>query len=334
MFKQDYSIGVLMLSYNDESILEDCLMSIRNQNYDQSLINIFLMDGGSSDGTLRIAQKYGATIISHPELKNQPDIRTAIGFQASRADLVIFFSADNRFQEKDALSEMVKTFDDQEVVACETLRYGYRKTDPALSRYFALIGGCDPIAVGLGKADRGPYDKNGSWHSFGVALDCGEYFKVKFESDVSKIPTIGANGFLIRRELIDEMDYKENGAHIDMCVSLIKKGYSSFAFVKNKHVVHYINISIIAFLKRRLLWAKVYSADKIKREYGVFQKKDTVRLILMVFANLTFILPLLRAIKGYFFVRDIAWFLHPLVCFVFTLSYGLFYFKKYFSNNV
>lgn len=332
MINKNYSITVPMISYNDESVLGDCLASIRNQDYDQNLIDILIVDGGSSDRTLEIAHKYGATIISRPELKDQPNIRGSIALQATQADLILFFSADNRFQENDALSEMVKTFENQEVVACETLRYGYNKTDPILSRYFALIGGGDPIAVGLGKADRGPYDKKSGWHSFGTAQDCGEYYKVKFAADISKIPTIGANGFLIKREMLDNMDYKENVAHIDMCVSLIRKGYNTFAFIKNKHIIHYININLFSFLKRRLLWAKVYSADKIKREYGVFQKKDTTRLVLIIFANLTLILPLLRAIKGYLAVPDMAWFLHPLMCLVFTLSYGWFYIKKYLSN--
>lgn len=331
MFKKKYSVAVPMISYNDEAILEDCLSSIRNQDYDQNLIDILIVDGGSSDGTLKIAQKYGATIISRPDLKNQPNIRVTIALQTARADLILSFSADNRLQEKDALSEMVKILEDQEVVACETLRYGYSKTDPILSRYFALIGGCDPIAVGLGKADRGPYDKN-YWHSFGTAQDCGEYYKIKFKPDIAKIPTIGANGFLIRKELLDKMDCKENIAHTDMCVSLIRKGYDTFAFVKDKHVVHYINIRPLPFLKRRLFWAKVYSADKIKREYGVFQKRDTARLALMIFANLTFIIPLVRAVKGYLVVRDRAWFLHPLMCFTFTLGYSWFYIKKYLSN--
>lgn len=334
MFKKNYSIAVPMVSYNDEVILEDCLASIRDQDYDQNLINILLVDGGSSDGTLRIAQKYGATVISRPDLRSQPNIRGRIAFQTARADLILFFSADNRFQEKDALAGMVETFADQEVVACETLRYGYRKTDPILSRYFALIGGCDPIAVGLGRADRGPYDRNRSWHSFGVAQDCGEYYKIKFAADIAKIPTIGANGFLIRRDLSDKTNYKENIAHTDICVSLIRQGHDTFTFVKNNHIIHYINITPFSFLKRRLLWAKVYSTDKIRREYGVFQKKkDTVRLVLLVLANLTFIVPLIRAVKGYLTVKDPAWFLHPLMCPAFTLGYGWFYIRKYLNNE-
>lgn len=333
MSKKNYSITVSTISYNDESILEDCLISIRNQNYDQKLVNILIIDGGSNDGTLRIAQKYGATIISRPELKNRPDIRGGMAFALPKTDLILFFSADNRLQEPDALAKMIETFIDEDIVACETLRYGYRRIDPILSRYFTLIGGSDPIAVGLGKADRGPYDNDGLWHSFGTVQDCGEYYKIKFEPDASKIPTIGANGFLVRRELIEKMDYKENAAHIDMCVSLIRKGYDTFAFVKDKHVIHYISVRLIPFLKRRLLYADTYSADKIKREYGVFHKKDTARLILIVFTNLTVVVPFLRAIRGYIYVKDIAWFLHPMICFVFTLGYSWFYIKRFLSNS-
>ena len=331
MQDNNYSVTVSMISYNDELILDECLSSIRNQDYNQNLIDILLVDGGSNDKTLEIAQKYGATVISRPDLKNQPNIRGGISSQSPQSDLILFFSADNRFQERDTLSKMIETFRDPEIVACETLRYGYKKTDPILSRYFALIGGCDPIAVGLGKADRGPYDNDLKWHSFGKNEDCGDYYKIKFESDVSRIPTIGANGFLIRKKLIEKMEYAENGAHIDMCVSLIRKGYNTFAFVKNKHIIHYINIKPFSFIKRRLLWANTYSSDKIKREYSVFQKKDTTRLFFMVFANITIIIPLLRAVKGYISVRDTAWFLHPLMCFVFTFRYSWFFIKKYLN---
>ena len=327
--KKKYSVTVSMISYNDEPILEDCLKSIRNQNYDQGLVNIIIVDGGSTDRTLKIAKEYGATTISRPDLKKQPNLRSEIAITKPQTDLILFLSADNRLQESDALASMVETFDDEEIVACETLRYGYRKTDPILSRYFALIGGADPIAVGLGKADRGPYDNNGVWHSFGTAWDCGEFYKVKFEPDVSKIPTLGGNGFLIRRKFADKMEYKEDGAHIDMCVGLIRKGYDTFAFVKNRHIIHYIGIKAIPFIKRRLLYADMYSSEKIKRTYSIFQKKDMLRLIGMVFANITLVLPFSRSIKGYIHVKDIAWFLHPVMCFTFTLGYSWFYIKKF-----
>jgi glycosyltransferase involved in cell wall biosynthesis len=327
IIKKEYSVTVSMISYNDEAIIEDCLLSIRNQDYDQELVNILMVDGGSTDKTLEIAKKYNVIVVSRPDLKNCPTVRGGMGITLPTTDLILSFSADNRLQEKDLLSKMVDILADEDIVACETLRYGYRKNDPVLSRYFALVGGCDPIGISLGRADRGPYDSN-KWHTFGLSQDCGEYFKVKFEPNISKIPPIGANGFLVKRSLLEGIDHKETGAHIDMCVSLIRSGRNTFAFIKNRHIVHYINVKIIPFLKRRILYADTYSADKIKREYKVFQKKDILKLTWIIFINITVIIPLLRAIKGYIYVRDIAWFLHPIMCFIFTIGYGWFYLKK------
>jgi len=326
--KKNYTVTVTMISYNDGSILEECLTSIRNQNYDQKLVNILMVDGGSTDDTLKIAQKYGVGVVSRPDLKDQPNVRAGMAFTLPQTDLILIFSADNRFQEQDTLAKMIETFVSGDVVACETLRYGYRATDPILTRYFALIGGNDPIAVGLGKADRGPYDNKKTRHSFGKAQDCGEYYKVKFKADITKIPTIGANGFLVRRDIMEKADYKENAAHIDMCVSLIQRGYNIFAFVKDRHIVHYFSIAPMQFIKRRLLYADIYSGKKIKRGYSVFHKKDGIKLALLILANGTFLIPLLRALRGYTYVKDVAWFLHPVMCFAFTASYSCFYLKK------
>ena len=224
MSANNLSITVAMLSYQDERILEECLASVRNQTYDQSLVSILLVDGGSTDRTLEIARKYGATVISRPELKDQPQQRGEIVMNAPTTDLIMPFSADNRLQERDALARMVETFSDESLVACSTWRYGYRRSDPILTRYFALIGGNDPIAVGLGKADRAPYDAK-VWHSFGEVEDLGQFYRVKFEPDPGKVPTLGANGFAYRKDLLQKSSFTKYGTHIDVCLDLIQQGH-------------------------------------------------------------------------------------------------------------
>ena len=68
--------------------------------------------------------------------------------------------------------------------------------------------------------------------------------------------------------------------------------------------------------------------QKIERIYSTFQKKDTPRLLYIIVAYLTFLIPTLRALKGFLYVRDPAWFLHPIVCFSFVLSYSLHFIRK------
>lgn len=317
-----------MISYQDGRILDECLASVRNQTYGQKLIDILLVDGGSTDRTLEIARKYGAKVISRPDLTDQPQVRGGIALSTPTTDLVMPLSADNRLQERDALARMVETFADEEIVGCCTWRYGLRKSDPALSRYFALIGGNDPIAVGLGKADRGPLDAR-AWHTFGNVEDRGGWYQVSFEANPAKVPTLGMNGFIFRRRMLEKSQFVQYATHIDICLDLIRQGHNRFAFVKNRHVVHFIDVGVFPFLKRRLLYAQIYSEEYVPRIYNVFQKRDFPRLMFIIVFYPTLIVPLLRALKGYWVARDSAWFLHPLMCAIFTVGYSFHFMKKF-----
>ena len=321
------TISAVMCSFNDERILDDCLSSIRKQDYPQHLIKIIMVDGGSTDDTINIARKYDTEIISRPDLKDSQNIRGGIALTSATSDLILFISADNRLQEEDVLSLMVNALADREIVACETLRYGFNLSDPILSRYFALIGGADPIAISLGKADRGPFDSKG-WHGYGKVKDCGYFYEISFSKDLSKIPTLGANGFLIKRNFIEKTTLASSALHIDMCAELILQGHNKFTFLKNKHIIHFLDLKLITFLKRRLFYANMYHSENVPRIYSIFHKRDLLKLLIIVLFNLTLLGPLLRAIKGYLHTKDIAWFLHPVVSFAFTIGYSLDVVKK------
>lgn len=325
------TVGFVMISYNDEAIISECLKSIYEQSYPKDKIYVVVADGGSTDNTLLIIKKYGGKVLERPDLKDKPYKRGEIAAASLKTDLIVAFSADNRLQEKNCLKEMAQVFSDQNIVGAETLRYGYRKSDPLLARYFALIGGADPIAIGLGKADRGPYDSN-KWHTFGKAEDKGKYFEVTFEPKPNNIPTLGGNGFIVRRSALETVGGLRNSLHIDACVRLIQGGHNKFAFIKNNHVIHYINMPTIKFIKRRIFWADLYTQKDIKRDYKVFYRHDLPKLIFLILAYITFIQPLVRAIKGYIRKPDFAWFLHVVMCPVFVAGYGYTVLKGIFKR--
>ncbi len=55
-------IDIIIPTYNSERTLERCLANIRAQYYDGNLI-VTIIDGGSNDGTKRIAEKYDVNFI-------------------------------------------------------------------------------------------------------------------------------------------------------------------------------------------------------------------------------------------------------------------------------
>jgi glycosyltransferase involved in cell wall biosynthesis len=310
-----------MVSYNDEKIIGDALASIFSQDYPPGKLQVCIIDGGSTDRTLEIIRRTKATVISRPDLKEQPHLRGDLAASSILSEIMVSFSADNRFLEPDALRKLVAPFADPEIAGAGSWRYGVRKGDPALCRYYALIGGADPIAVALGKADRSPYDTD-RWVLRGQAEDKGAYFKICFKPDPSEVSTLGANGFAYRKAYLDSVGGLKDSLHMEACVRLVQAGYK-FAAVKGCDVVH-LHGDLWVSLKRRVGWAQLYSPQNLTRTYRVYDPKtDRLRLALLTLGFLTFLFPLLRAFKGWLRYRDPAWFLHPVVGFAFVASYGL-----------
>ncbi|PIR13735.1 hypothetical protein COV49_01145 [Candidatus Falkowbacteria bacterium CG11_big_fil_rev_8_21_14_0_20_39_10] len=314
------SVTVILITLNDEKILPDCLDSIRRQKY-SGKVKISIVDGGSFDDTVKIAKKYGADLLSRPDLIDSPQERAQIGIRSIQSDIAVFFSADNRFLEDSCLSEMVKPFENDKIAVVETFRYGFFPSSTLLTKYFALIGGADPIAVELGKADRAPFDVE-SWHSFGVAKNRNGYFDVKFKADPNKIPTLGANGVAIRNSLLKKYPIRD-ALHTEMCIEFIMKGYH-VGFARNAHIVHEITSDLISFCKRRLHWATLYSSSNIRRTYNVFSfQNDFTKLLFIVISSITFVFPFARSLRGYFKYPHLAWFIHPFILFIFVVAYGI-----------
>lgn len=316
-------ISVVIATYNSKNTIEKCLKSVRNQNYPQDKIEIIIVDGSSTDETLSIIKEFNVIIHTVLPKKQNAEYNKGVGIESANGELLLLIDHDNVLPHKKWLAKMVQPFlDDKKIVGVETLRYHYDKKGGLLDRYFALYGAGDPLAFYLGKADRLSfiYDK---YNLAGKVMLEEPYYIVEF--DKKHIPTLGANGFMIRRRLLLEnakADVK-NYFHIDVNVDLIKKGYNRYAFIKDD-IIHLTgNKSVINFLYRRALFMQQYYVKvSSRRRYSVYMSGDTFKLLLFIIYSLTFLKPTLDAIRGYIKVRDKAWFLHPLLCFTLTIIYS------------
>jgi glycosyltransferase involved in cell wall biosynthesis len=60
-------VSFIIPTYNSEKYLPLCLESIKKQDYPQDRYETFVIDGGSTDGTLSIAKKYKVKICKSPK---------------------------------------------------------------------------------------------------------------------------------------------------------------------------------------------------------------------------------------------------------------------------
>ncbi len=327
------TLSIVIATFNSDKTLSTCLESISRQDYPRDKIEIIIADGGSTDNTLSLGKRYGAKIVHVESSKQGAEYNRATGAHAAKNEILVFLDHDNILPHSFWFKRMVgPLMEDRKIVGVETLRYHYDHNDSPLGRFFSLFGVNDSLPFYLGKADRLAYfiKSPGEYGTFREALvkDKGSYFMVDFAKN--SIPTLGSNGFLIRRRLLFQhakvdLDYF---FHIDVNVDLIRKGFNRYAFIKDSIIHHTHEKGLIDYLRRRKLFMEQYHLSKTSisqqdfRRYSVFERKDTVKLIWFVFISLTLVIPLFDSLRGYRKIHDWAWFLHPLLCFALVILYG------------
>jgi glycosyltransferase involved in cell wall biosynthesis len=85
------SFSIVTPTLNAERYMDECLRSVREQA--MADIEHLVIDGGSTDRTLEIAQRSGATWISRPGLRQAAAIN--LGFSTARGDIVAWLNADD-----------------------------------------------------------------------------------------------------------------------------------------------------------------------------------------------------------------------------------------------
>lgn len=315
------TLSVVVPTFQAAHILKRCLKAVRAQTYPQDKIEIIVVDGGSTDETLAIAERYGSRIIRSRQ-RDQEHNRMLGVFEA-RHEILVFLDADNILTRENWLADLTQPFlEDAAIVATQPWRYAYEPSLDTLNRYFALIGANDPVAgYYLDKRDRLNYIEDG-WQLAGEATDCGPYLRIEFQAD--RVPPLGANGYLVRREiLVDHADCTpETAHHIDLNYDLIKKGYNTYGIVKTD-ILHLSNPSIRQFFIKKIQFAQRHHLHRqTPRRCPVYdQQKDKLKILRFIAETVTFVFPVVFSMRGYMKLRDMAWFFHPVACWLFMIAY-------------
>lgn len=316
------SISIVIPTLNSERTIEKCLSSIASQDYPEEKVETIIVDGGSSDSTIKKSGSFNVKIIIKENEKQNQEARKAIGLLSASNDIIAFIDSDNILPHPQWLLRMIEPFtQNKEIIATQPLRYTYDKSTSLLNRYFALFGVNDPVSYYLNKRDKLSWAEN-SWKLLGNAEDMGNYFLVRFKADA--MPTLGANGFFARRSILLKAKCKPSEFfHIDVNYDLISLGYNTYGIVKES-IIHLTGDKLYSFIRKRFLYMKRYYLDKRSiRRYKIYTSHDRYNLIKYVFFSITLFEPLLQSIRGYRRIRDKAWFLHPIVCLAILFAYGL-----------
>jgi glycosyltransferase involved in cell wall biosynthesis len=319
------TVTIVTLTYNvNPDIWLKVLESIRMQDYPAKKIDHLVMDGGSTNNSLKIFQKYGYKIHNYPNLLNESEARKGRGIKLATGEIVAFIEADNILPNKSWFKEMVQPFIDySDIVGTFSMYNSFEPDMPILTRYCALFGMNDPAVYYLGKSEKLTRFQS-KYHKGKLIIETKKYTVVKFNQ--YNLPTLGDNGHFVRRDCI--MKVNENPdqfLHTDAFANLLKYGSDTYAAVNNS-IIHYTGSDIRRFLQRRSDYKKImYDQKRGHRQYLIFNPnsiRDQIKLITFIFFSLTFIEPIIESIYGYVKYKDNAWLLHPFLCTITLFAYA------------
>src|SRR5258708_11309284 len=183
------SISIVTCSYNCNHVrFAKVLDSIKMQDYPKLLIEHIVMDGGSTNGTVKLAKKYGCKVYSDLAMKKFAEERASLGIMKAKNELSVFLEDDNILPTKNWLREMVLPFQENKKILCTFSAYNtYEKDMTLTTKYCALFGIQDPVLYYLGKSEKIRLDQKN--YNIGEKInESKNYSTVQFIND--KLPTL------------------------------------------------------------------------------------------------------------------------------------------------
>jgi len=324
-------ISIIIPALNADRTIRDCLESILRQDYPKERLEVIISDGGSTDNTLNIIQELSRSMnikLFYNRLKTG-EAGKAEGLKQANNDIVAFIDSDNILPQQDWLKRMTEPFDDLDIIASEPLYYTYRKKDGYITRYCALMGMNDPICLFLGNYDRYCLLTN-KWTEMAVQeAERDSYIEVSFLNE--RLPTIGANGFFIRKKELLAYPIKDYLFDIDIVQSLYLRNRKLKVAKVKVGIVHIFSRSICQFISKQNRRFRDYAYYKALglRTYQ-WQKVPKMKVFKFILYTLLFIPVFIQGARGYIRKKDWAWSFHPIACWLTLYVYSSLFIKNMF----
>lgn len=317
------SVTILTGTFNPSlKIFEKSLISVKQQSY-KGAIRHFILDGGSKNGGVELARRFNSEVFLFKSTLESKTNRIYPVLANISSDIVLILESDNILTNEHWIRDMVIPFQNPDIFCTFSAYNSYEHDSDILTKYFALLGSPDPTLYYLGKSDKIRMDEK-RYNKGQILNETKGYYTVRFTKATQ--PVMGDNGFMIRTPVLRKVVRKNQPFyHTDVYAELLQMGYDTVGVVKN-NIIHVSRPNIIEQVKRRVKVKKHFTDEmKGKRKYLVYNPssgRDRINLFMYIFYSLTLLQPLYVSIRGYIKNREIAWFLHPLMCVLMVFGYG------------
>lgn len=238
------SVSVIIPTYNAGPSFDSILQLLKSQK-DLSAMEVIIVDSGSTDGTLRLCEKYHSKIIKIENKDFSHSYARNLGASFASNDILLFMTQDAKPGGDSWVSKLIEPLVDEKIAAVSSIEICpdeadlfYKCTSRIFSEYLKSAG---PICSLISVNDSDSLRKNSSLNDTNCAIKKKVFNFFKYR-----------------------LDFAED---LDLGIRLIKKGYFLKYDSKNP-IIHGHNRKGIYYLKRSFVQTKtlvdlnVYSFDR------------------------------------------------------------------------
>jgi glycosyltransferase involved in cell wall biosynthesis len=323
-------VSVVIPTLNSERYLDECLGALLAQDYPRDRLEVLIVDAGSTDRTRAIAEAHRVERILENPLRTG-EAGKAVGIRAATGELICLIDSDNVVVGDDWMSRMVAPFDDPQVISSEVLRWDYRRSDGYVNRYQALTGINDPICLWIGNYGRWS-ELKGRWTDYPHESSQRDGWE-KVRVDGRHVPTMGANGYIVRRRAYELVPFDDYLFDIDFVHDLVNAGEATVARV-DVAIRHYFSDGLGQFIRKTRRRAEdfFYYSAQGRRTYP-WTRSQRVAMVRFTLSTLL-VVPLLADVaRGWRRRPDPAWLFHVPACWATLVVYAGSTLRARFANR-
>lgn len=314
-------VSIILAIYNAERTLDECLTAIFSQDYPKDYYEVIIMDGGSTDSTKSILDKFKKVHKNLRIFHNKGKLSEGIGMgkdtgrKISKAKFVVYLDHDNIVHGKNWLKEILYPLKkDKTIMASQSLTT-YKDNNDVFTKFINHTGVEDPFAI--------PYSLVSE-----VLLNPKRFKLIENKYYIYKLPQkkllfAGSNGCAYRREVFDII-----GGHtrdLDIFTSMSEKNMI-VAIPKDVKIIHKTAPDFLAFLKKRWRYTfNLYVNEHANRKYKWIETglRSKAEFALMVLYNLSILGPFFKFLPRALNEKKPFLLVYPLYIFYTTFIYSI-----------
>jgi len=319
-------ISIITCTYNGGRVIEEYFKNLFSQNYPKDKIELIISEGGSTDKTNEIIQKYKKKFPKVIKLfKNKARFKVGRGggvdtaSKKANGEFIVLIDQDNLLTQKNWLKKMIEILMKNKDISGVQSRLEAPEKSTLVDKYLNSIGIEDPFVINYSLNSQITFNPR----NFEYNTD-GEFYI--YEINENNFYYAGDNGFIIRKK-----DFFESGGYtqdIDNFyrMALSKRGYK-IAVPKKIKLHHKSSTNIKHLINKKAFYIRHYLLKNYSnRDFYWFNSrknniKQNLRFIKTIFFNFLFFPEFIRGIKMMIREKRVFWIIHPVLIWIITINY-------------